>query len=157
MTSDEGRISPDLPEGGIDVRSRLLLDHAYQRYCGVALIVQRPGFCRTRIEVTEAIDNLGQTLHGGVIYSLMDVTSMLATLPMVEAHHYPLTTSFSVNVLRPAERGVSVEFEAEVTRAGRRVIFSQARAIIATGRNTGAIVATAQIVKARVVTHENSR
>lgn len=156
MTIDEGKISRDLPEE-LDVRSRLLLDHAYQRYCGVELLVQRPGFCRTRIEVTEAIDNLGQTLHGGVIYTLMDVTSMLATLPMVEAHEYPLTTSLSVNVLRPAERGEHVEFEAEVTRAGRRVIFSQIRAVLATGRHSGKVVATAQIVKARVVREVSPR
>lgn len=138
----------------LDPRSARLLSHAFQRYCGVELLEQRPGYCRTGVMVTESVDNLGHTLHGGVIYSLMDVTSMLATLPMVETDSYPLTTSLSINVLRAAERGSRVAFEAQVTRAGRRMIFSQAQACIIGGPHDGKTVATAQIVKARVVTQD---
>lgn len=150
----ENDISAVAQQDPLDPRSAELLAHAFQQYCGIELLAQRPGYCRTGITVTESIDNLGQTLHGGVIYSLMDVTSMLATLPMVEADSYPLTTSLAISVLRAAERGTRVTFEAQVTRAGRRMIFSQAQARIDGGPDDGKIVATAQIVKARVATPE---
>lgn len=150
--TDQSQIEPQT--AALDPRSIQLLDHAYQRFCGVELLAQRSGYCRTGVTVTESIDNLGQKLHGGVIYSLMDVTSMLATLPMVEIDTYPLTTSLAISVLRAAEREARVEFEAQVTRAGRRMIFSQVHAFIVGGPHDGKTVATAQIVKARIVARE---
>ncbi|MGF1604898.1 MAG: PaaI family thioesterase [Rhodothalassiaceae bacterium] len=129
--------------------SQTLMDHAYQRYMGVELLEQRAGFCRTGLTVTEAIDNLGHTLHGGVIYSMMDVTSMLATLPALSESEYALTTALSVNLMSPAPRGMRVEFQAEILRAGRTAVFTLCHAYKCPTAADHRLIATAQLSKSR--------
>ncbi|ATB35989.1 thioesterase [Cystobacter fuscus] len=130
--------------------SRALLEHAYQRYCGLRLIEQRPGFCQCRLRVTEAIDNLSHTLHGGVLYSMLDVVSMLATLPLLGPDEYALTNSFNSMMMSATPLGTEVLFEAEVVRSGRNLIFthSQAWKLVEDGKRVQ--VASAQLSKFRM-------
>jgi acyl-coenzyme A thioesterase 13 len=130
--------------------SRALLEHAYQRYCGLELLEQRPGYCRCRLKVTEAIDNLSHTLHGGVIYSMLDVVSMLATLPMLGADEYALTSNFNSMMLSATPLGQDVEFEATVLRGGRNVIFTQSVAFKLGPDGKKTQVASAQLSKLRM-------
>jgi acyl-coenzyme A thioesterase 13 len=110
------------------VHSKALLDHPYQRYCGLELVEQRPGYCKCSFRVTEAIDNLSHTLHGGVIYSMLDVVSMLATLPILADDEYALTNSFSSSLMSAASLNAEVVVEASVIRSGRNLIFTQSSA-----------------------------
>ncbi|RKH18828.1 PaaI family thioesterase [Corallococcus sp. CA047B] len=130
--------------------SQALLEHAYQRYCGLRLIEQRAGFCQCRLRVTEAIDNLSHTLHGGVIYSMLDVVSMLATLPMLGPDEYALTNSFNSMMMSATPLGAEVLFEAHVLRSGRNLIFTQSQAwkIADDGQRTQ--IASAQLSKFRM-------
>lgn len=131
------------------VLSAQLLEHAYQRYCGLELLEQSAGWCRCRLVVTEAIDNLSQTLHGGVIYSMLDVTSMLATLPLLQLNEYALTSSFNASLQSATPRGEEVQFEARVVRAGRNLVFTEAHAWKTAGGQR-VLVASAQLVKFRL-------
>lgn len=108
--------------------SNALLTHVYQRFCGIEVLEQRPGYCRSRIQVTESIDNLSQTLHGGVLYSMLDVTSMLATIPLLELGEYALSASFNASMLSATKRGETVEIEAAVVKDGRTAIFTRCTA-----------------------------
>lgn len=130
--------------------SQALLEHAYQRYCGLKLIEQRPGFCQCQLKVTESIDNLSHTLHGGVVYSMLDVVSMLATLPMLGPDEYALTSSFNSMMMSATPLGAEVLFEANVVRSGRNLIFTQSQAwkIGEDGRKVQ--VASAQLSKFRM-------
>ncbi len=130
--------------------SRALLEHAYQRYCGLHLLEQRPGFCQCRLVVTEAIDNLSHTLHGGVLYSMLDVVSMLATLPMLEADEYALTNSFNSMMMSATPLGAEVLLEAEVVRCGRNMIFTQSHAFKIVEGSRRVQVASAQLSKFRM-------
>ncbi|NVJ03834.1 PaaI family thioesterase [Myxococcus sp. AM001] len=130
--------------------SRALLEHAYQRYCGLRLIEQRPGFCQCSLRVTEAIDNLSHTLHGGVIYSMLDVVSMLATLPLLGPDEYALTSSFNSMMLSATPLGTEVLFEATVLRGGRNLIFTQSQAWKLTAGGERTQVASAQLSKLRM-------
>ncbi len=131
-------------------RSQALLEHAYQRYCGLRLIEQRPGFCQCSLLVTEAIDNLSHTLHGGVIYSMLDVVSMLATLPLLGPDEYALTNSFNSMMMSATPRGMEVLFEATVLRSGRNLLFTQSQAWKITGDGERTQIASAQLSKFRM-------
>jgi acyl-coenzyme A thioesterase 13 len=130
--------------------SQALLDHAYQRYCDLRLIDQRPGFCQCRLRVTEAIDNLSHTLHGGVIYSMMDVVSMLATLPLLGPDEYALTSSFNSMMMSATPLGTEVLFEASVLRNGRNLIFTQSQAWKLSNDGQRTQIASAQLSKFRM-------
>ncbi|MTH95339.1 PaaI family thioesterase [Roseibium sp. RKSG952] len=129
--------------------SSCLINHPYQQFCGLKVIAQRPGFCLARLTVTENIDNLGHTLHGGVIYSMLDVVSMLATLPLLDTGEYALTTSMSSSLMSPAPLGLEVDFEAEVRRSGRTAVFTEARAYKIKPDETRALIASALFTKSR--------
>ncbi|WP_196480671.1 PaaI family thioesterase [Burkholderia multivorans] len=111
--------------GPTEAWTRALLEHPYQRYCGLEMVLQSPGFCRCRLQVNERVDNLSQTLHGGVLYSMFDVVSMLATLPLLEEGEYALTNSFNCVLLSPAPLEAWVTIEATVIRNGRNLVFSR--------------------------------
>lgn len=146
MTNDH---TTDLSEHAL-AHSRALLEHAYQRYCGLELLEQRPGFCKCRLRVTEAIDNLSHTLHGGVIYSMLDVVSMLATLPLLGPDEYALTSNFNAMMLSATPLGTVVEFEASVLRGGRNLIFTQSHAWKVAPDGARTQVASAQLSKLRM-------
>ncbi|MCY1453889.1 hypothetical protein D9M71_709140 [compost metagenome] len=133
--------------------SSALLEHAYQRYCGLRLVEQREGFCQCRLVVSEAIDNLSHTLHGGVIYSMLDVTSMLATLPLLGPNEYALTNSFNSMLMSATPLYSEVVIEAEVVRNGRNLIFTQATAWKIKDDHTKTKIASAQLSKLRL-THQ---
>jgi len=130
--------------------SSALLEHAYQRYCGLQLIEQREGFCQCRLTVSEAIDNLSHTLHGGVIYSMLDVVSMLATLPLLAANEYALTTSFNSNLMSATPLNTEVLIEAQVVRNGKNILFTQANAWKINADQTRTQIAAAQLSKFRL-------
>ncbi|KAF2991187.1 PaaI family thioesterase [Methylocystis sp. MJC1] len=130
--------------------SRALLDHVFQRYCGIELIEQEAGRCRCRLTVTPAVDNLSQSLHGGVAYAMMDVTSMLATLPLLAPDEYAVSTNIAVSILTSMPRNSVAEFEASVLRAGRTMIFTSCTAFRIGEDKTRTLFATAQISKARL-------
>ncbi|MCE5982514.1 PaaI family thioesterase [Pseudomonas wadenswilerensis] len=130
--------------------SSALLEHAYQRYCGLELLEQSPGACTCRLRVTEAIDNLSHTLHGGVIYSMLDVVSMLATLPILGPEEYALTSSFNTMLMSASPLHSELEFKARVIRDGRNLIFTQADAWRLNADGSRTQVASAQLTKFRL-------
>lgn len=130
--------------------TRKLVDHKYQQYCGIEVIYQEPKYCKTQFKVTPDIDNLGHTLHGGVLYSMLDATSMLAVIPMLDSSEYALTSSFNASLMSTAPLDCWVEIEASVVKAGRNLIFSQSDAWrIENGRRAQQI-ASAQLCKLRL-------
>lgn len=78
--------------------------------------------------MTDSIDNLSHTLHGGVLYSMLDVTSMLATIPLLELGEYALSANFNASMLSATKRGEIVEIEAAVVKDGRTAIFTRCTA-----------------------------
>lgn len=130
--------------------SRALLDHVFQRQCGLTLVEQEPGRCLCRLTVTPAIDNLSHCLHGGVTYAMLDVTSMLATLPLLGPDEYAVSTSMAVSILTAVPRNTEAEFESQVVRAGRTMIFTSCRAVRIGQDGRRTVFATGQITKARL-------
>ena len=126
--------------------TKQLLEHPYQQYCGIEILEQRAGFCRTPLYVSEQIDNLSHTLHGGVIYSMCDVTSMFATIATLKDDEYALTTSFASQMLAATPRQTWVEFEATVSRNGKNMLFSEVKAY-KMNCDSRCLIATAQLTK----------
>ncbi|MBW8183524.1 PaaI family thioesterase [Shewanella nanhaiensis] len=127
-----------------------LILHSYQKYCGLKIVHQEAGYCKCELVVTEAIDNLSHTLHGGVIYSMLDVTSMLATIPALEDGEYALTSSFNTSLMSASTLGQTVEFEAKITRNGRNLIFTECHAFKIEPSGERKKVACAQLTKFRL-------
>jgi acyl-coenzyme A thioesterase 13 len=59
---------------------------------------------------------------------MLDVVSMLATLPILADDEYALTNSFSSSLMSAASLNAEVVVEASVIRSGRNLIFTQSSA-----------------------------
>ncbi len=65
-------------------------------------------------------------LHGGVVYTLLDVASFLALLPHLRDGEHAVTHDLSVALLRPVAAGTRVDITGSVLRRGRAVAFVRA-------------------------------
>jgi len=89
--------------------------------------------------------NQAAVLHGGVVYTLMDVAAFLALLPSLGEHEHAVTHDLTVSLLRPVAAGKRVDITGSVLRRGRAVAFMRADATV-----DGQVVAAAQVTKSVV-------
>ena len=89
--------------------------------------------------------NQAAMLHGGVVYTLLDVASFLALLPHLSDEEHAVTHDLTVSLLRPVSAGARVDVRGTVLRRGRAVAFLRAEATV-----EGEVVAAAQVTKSVV-------
>lgn len=89
--------------------------------------------------------NQADLLHGGVVYTLLDVAAFLALLPSLGDGEHAVTHDLAVSLLRPVRAGARVEVTGEVLRRGRAVAFLRAQASV-----DGVVVASGQVTKSVV-------
>lgn len=132
-------------------RMKALLEQPYQRFIGVELVTHSEGSCVTRICVSRNIGNLSDTLHGGVLYSVSDTTSMLAALTLLKPGEYALTTAYSASLMSAASMGDEVQFDARVVKFGRTMIFVRCDAFLLASGDTQRTLLSANICKTRLL------
>lgn len=98
----------------------------FLRHLGLELLELRPGWARMGFRIRPEHLNYLNTLHGGVICSLIDSVAYFALRPLL-SQDLPLPTlEMKVNFLRPMMEGMILA-EAEVLHAGKRVMVAQVR------------------------------
>jgi acyl-coenzyme A thioesterase 13 len=112
----------------VEQQTARLLNHPYHRYAGLELVHQEPGKAWCRFEVNANSINLNATLHAGVLYGLLDATSYLALLPMLEPGEQAATIDMHVSLLRSVPPGARVALRAEVMRKRSSVAFVRCEA-----------------------------
>jgi uncharacterized protein (TIGR00369 family) len=86
--------------------------------------------------------NQVELLHGGVVYTFMDVAAFLALLPSLSDEEHAVTHDLTVSLIRPVAAGKRVDITGTVLRRGRAVAFMRAEATV-----DGEVVAAAQVTK----------
>ena len=102
--------------------------HHFHHYIGIEEIDVLDGKARISIDVDEKLLNPSGTLHGGILYSICDVTSFCALLSSVKEGEIGVTNSFSIQVMRAARENDKIDFEAEVVKLGKRLAFIECSA-----------------------------
>ena len=83
--------------------------------------------------------NLGGTVHGGAVSTLIDVSMAEALNPMTEEGERPVTIEIKVNYLEPGKPG-TLACAASVRKGGGRIMVVEAEV---TQRESGEVVALA--------------
>ena len=129
--------------------NRNILEHPFHRICGLELMEQEPGKARCRFSLNAHTINYMGSLHGGILYALMDVVSLFALLPVLDEGEHAVTHDVHFSIMRPSKEGYVMEIRSEVIRRGRSIAFIQVEAwrldgdeesICATGTVTKSIV-----------------
>jgi acyl-coenzyme A thioesterase 13 len=131
-------------------------DHAKQRlrevFCthgfdrslaGIELTEIGKGHARARLVVTEPLQNMGGTLHGGAIATLVDDVGTIAIMTADRDSRPGVTTDLNVSYFSPAPADRAVIADAVVLKSGKTLAFVSVdvrreddQALVAQGRMT---------------------
>ncbi|MCU1656254.1 MAG: uncharacterized protein JWO57_910 [Pseudonocardiales bacterium] len=90
---------------------------------GLEPVTVEPGRVVVRVEVSDALVNVAQTLHGGAAATLVDVVGTFAIMT-ADRHSRPgVSTDLNVTWLAPAPLGEFVLVDATVLKTGRSMAF----------------------------------
>ena len=126
-------------------RVQAVLDIPLHRVLGMELRDAADPSAGIWFPVAGPAQNQAAMLHGGVVYTLLDVASFLALLPHLSDDEHAVTHDLTVSLLRPVSAGKRVDVRGTVLRRGRAVSFMRAEATV-----EGDIVAAAQVTKSVV-------
>jgi uncharacterized protein (TIGR00369 family) len=126
-------------------RVQAVLDIPLHRFLGMQLRDAADPPAGIWFPVDQPAQNQVGVLHGGVIYTLMDVAAFLALLPSLSDEEHAVTHDLTVSLMRPVSAGARVDLTGTVLRRGRSVAFLRAEA-----RVDGEVVAAAQVTKSVV-------
>jgi acyl-coenzyme A thioesterase 13 len=90
---------------------------------GMKLLDAKDGKAVVRLEVTEAVQNMGGSLHGGAIATLVDDAGTCAIISKDRDHRPGVTTDLNVSYFSPGPGGTFVLAEATVLKTGRTLAF----------------------------------
>jgi uncharacterized protein (TIGR00369 family) len=126
-------------------RVQAVLDIPLHRFLGMELRDPAEPSAGIWFPVAPPAQNQAAVLHGGVVYTLMDVASFLALLPSLADAEHAVTHDLTVSLLRPVAADARVDVTGTVLRRGRAVAFMRAEATV-----DGQVVAAAQVTKSVV-------
>ncbi len=129
----------------LTARVQAVLDIPLHRFLGMRLRDPAEPAAGIWFPVAGPAQNQAAVLHGGVVYTLLDVASFLALLDHLVDDEHAVTHDLAVSLLRPVAADVRVDITATVLRRGRAVAFMRAEATV-----DGEVVAAAQVTKSVV-------
>lgn len=126
-------------------RVQAVLDIPLHRFLGMQLRDPAEPPAGIWFPVAGPAQNQAAVLHGGVVYTLLDVASFLALLPSLSDDEHAVTHDLTVSLLAPVAADERVDVTGTVLRRGRAVAFMRAEATV-----DGEVVAAAQVTKSVV-------
>ena len=90
---------------------------------GIELLSATAGHARVRLPVTESVQNLGGSLHGGAIATLVDDAGTIAIMTADKMSRPGVSTDLNVSFFAPAKVGTTVIAEARVLKSGKTLAF----------------------------------
>jgi uncharacterized protein (TIGR00369 family) len=123
-------------------RVQAVLDIPLHRFLGIDLCRPDDPSAGIWFPVDSPALNPASMLHGGVIYTVLDVAAYLALLPHLADGENAVTHDLTASLLRPVPAGARVDVSASVLRRGRAVAFLRTEAWV-----DGQLVATGQVTK----------
>ncbi|MGY1785092.1 PaaI family thioesterase [Geodermatophilus sp. SYSU D00698] len=123
-------------------RVQAVLDIPLHRHLGMQLRDPADPTAGIWFPVGAPAQNQAALLHGGVVYTFLDVAAFLALLPSLGDAEHAVTHDLTASLLRPVRAGARVDVTGSVLRRGRAVAFLRSEATV-----DGALVASAQVTK----------
>jgi uncharacterized protein (TIGR00369 family) len=117
---------------------------AFSQLLGCRVAALEEGSAEVALELVPSLRNRGGVLHGGALFSLVDITMGLACSTSRGFDRQSVTLECKINYLRPVSEG-EVTCKATVLHAGRRTLVveaevSQAGKMVAKAQGTFAVL-----------------
>jgi acyl-CoA thioesterase len=121
-----------------------------RRFLGMDIEDVEPGHAIAHIEVKADLLNPNGTVHGGVLFTMVDTAMGKATMTSLEEGQRCASIEIQIRFLRPVGEG-RLEADATVVRRGRKIVHLESRihdtnrALVATGAGTFAVISASPI------------
>lgn len=93
-------------------------NNTYMNMLGIEFIDIKPGYAKSKMKVTPSLYNPYNSVHGGCLYSMADVTAGFAACTY---GNYASTISGNMNYLRPAMNTEYIYCVGQVVRHGKKM------------------------------------
>ncbi|BBP86091.1 PaaI family thioesterase [Pseudomonas sp. No.21] len=98
---------------------------AYSKLLGIEPVSLGDGVAEARLSMAEHLRNRGQVMHGGAIFSLLDIAMGLACTSVHGFERRSATIECKINYIRPVAEG-DILCRARVVHAGSRTLVVEA-------------------------------
>jgi uncharacterized protein (TIGR00369 family) len=102
----------------------------FHEFMKITLTSIEPGRAVITLAPTPAVININKVVHGGIIYSLLDVCGYMAAQPLLHDNQEIVTHEFSSSVLRPVSLTSDLQFHGMVRKMGKRLVFCDSEAVM---------------------------
>ena len=100
-------------------------DAGFRELVGTELSSAEEGRAVVNVRAEDRHSNPNGTVHGGVVYTLIDVSMAEALRTMIEGDERPVTIEIKVNYLEPGKPG-TLTSTAQVRKGGKRLTIVEA-------------------------------
>ncbi len=87
---------------------------------GLAIEKLENGYCRSSLEIKDDFLNKHKVVHGGVIYSMADISMGVAVYSTLKKDEETATIEIKINYLKPAKTNILI-CEAKVIQKGKNI------------------------------------
>ncbi len=126
-------------------RLNLTSNLPFHQFVGLKVLSHEPGKAEISVTNIENTINVANVVHGGILYSLLDVAAYVSLIAMLADHENAVTHDIHVSVLNPAPGDRPLTFKGNTLKMGKRLAFCQARAF-----SGDTLVASATVTKSIV-------
>ncbi|MDD4861684.1 MAG: PaaI family thioesterase, partial [Smithellaceae bacterium] len=92
---------------------------------GVTIEKLEHGCCQSQLKIKDSFLNVHNTVHGGVIYSMVDISMGVAVYSTLKKDDETVTVEIKINYLKPAKTK-SLFCEARVIQKGKNIVVLEA-------------------------------
>ena len=92
---------------------------------GVTIEKLEHGCCQSQLKIKDSFLNVHNTVHGGVIYSMVDISMGVAVYSTLKKDDETVTVEIKINYLKPAKTK-SLICEAWVIQKGKNIVVLEA-------------------------------
>ena len=114
----------------LSIRTNMVFQAPLQKFCGITLKYQSTEYAECVFRVGENTGTPFGTIHGGVLYAMMDVASLCALLPYLNEKEHAVSHTVNFSLMDAAKEGDEVSLRARVLRRGKRVAFISVEAFV---------------------------
>ena len=108
-----------------DYTAEIQKQSAFVKLLGLSIEKLENVFCHSRLQIREEFLNKRKIVHGGVIYSMADISMGVAVYSTLKKDEETATVEIKINYLKPANKKV-LECEARVIQRGKQIAVIEA-------------------------------
>jgi len=109
----------------LDYTKELWKLSAFIKLLGLTIEELKDGYCRSRLEIKDDFLNKHKMVHGGVIYSIADISMGVTVYSTLKTGEEASTIEIKINYLKPAHTK-KLDCEAKIIQRGKNIAVLEA-------------------------------